>query len=64
VGARPVAARTEYEYGLALLGGNESAEEARAHLLVALESAGELGMTALAQRSTRLLADASVSRVN
>jgi tetratricopeptide (TPR) repeat protein len=63
VGARPVAARTEYEYGLALLGGSESAEEARAHLLVALESARELGMAALARRSERLLAEASVSGV-
>lgn len=63
VGARPVEARTEYEYGLALLGASGSAEQARAHLLVALESAHELGMTALARRSKRLLADASVSGV-
>ncbi|MGQ0804220.1 MAG: hypothetical protein ACT4PI_10220, partial [Actinomycetota bacterium] len=63
VGARPVAASTEYEYGLALLGGSEFAEQARAHVVVALESARELGMTALARRSERLLADASMSGV-
>ncbi len=47
----------------ALLGGSKFQAQAYDHLLIALESARELGMTALARRSERLIADASVSGV-
>ncbi len=63
VGARPLLARTEYEYALALLDGGEEVGQAGTHLRAALASARELGMSALAQRSERLLTDASVPGV-
>lgn len=61
--ARPLVARTEYEYALALLDRRESHEDARRHLRTALTSARSLGMTGLARHSERFLDDSTASGV-
>jgi tetratricopeptide (TPR) repeat protein len=62
LGARPLLARTEYEYGRALLARGER-DRARPLILSARQAAEELGMTGLVRLTDARLADAKLAEI-